>query len=86
MLEACRRAEGPAGETLLDTYEAERRPVDARNIQRSLENTMGHLEAGRAFGLGRDASPEANWAQLRRIWSDKPEDAEHRRDSAPSGA
>ena len=42
---------GQAGETLLDTYEAERRPVDARNIQRSLENTMGHLEAGRAFGL-----------------------------------
>jgi 2,4-dichlorophenol 6-monooxygenase len=40
---------------------------------------MGHLEAGRAFGLGRGASPEANWAQLRRIWSDKPEDAEHRR-------
>lgn len=70
---------GEAGEGLLDTYEAERRPVDARNIQRSLENTMGHLEAGRAFGLSRDASPEANWAQLRRIWSGKPEDAEHRR-------
>ena len=45
---------GQAGETLLDTYEAERRPVDARNIQRSLENTMAHLEAGRAFGLSRE--------------------------------
>jgi 2,4-dichlorophenol 6-monooxygenase len=70
---------GQAGEGLLDTYEAERRPVDGRNIQRSLENSMGHLEAGRAFGLDRAASPEANWAQLRRIWSGKPEDAEHRR-------
>ena len=69
---------GHADESLLDTYEAERRPVDARNIQRSLENTMGHLEAGRAFGLSRDASPDANWAQLRRIWSGKPEDAAHR--------
>jgi 2,4-dichlorophenol 6-monooxygenase len=70
---------GQAAEALLDTYEAERRPVDARNIQRSLENTMGHLEAGRAFGLDPGASPEVNWTQLRRIWSGKPEDAEHRR-------
>ena len=70
---------GQAGEALLDTYEAERRPVDARNIARSMENSMAHLEAGRAFGLTLGASPEANWAQLKRIWSGKPEDAEHRR-------
>jgi 2,4-dichlorophenol 6-monooxygenase len=70
---------GQAEETLLDTYEAERRPVDGRNIQRSMENTMAHMEAGRAFGLSREASPEENWAQVKRILSDKPEDAEHRR-------
>jgi FAD binding domain len=70
---------GQAGETLLDSYEAERRPVDARNIQRSMENSMAHLEAGRAFGLNPAAKPDANWAQLKRIWSGKPEDAEHRR-------
>jgi 2,4-dichlorophenol 6-monooxygenase len=69
---------GHAGDGLLDSYEAERRPVDARNIQRSLENAMAHLETGRAFGLNRDATAEANWAQMRRIWSGKPEDAEHR--------
>jgi 2,4-dichlorophenol 6-monooxygenase len=39
---------------------------------------MAHLESGRAFGLSREASPDANWAQLKRIWSGKPEDIEHR--------
>ena len=33
---------GHAGEELLGTYEAERRPVDARNVQRSMENGMNH--------------------------------------------
>jgi len=69
---------GQAEETLLDSYEAERRPVDARNIQRSMENAIVHLEAGRAFGLNPAATQEANWAQMKRIWSGKPEDAEHR--------
>jgi 2,4-dichlorophenol 6-monooxygenase len=70
---------GQADESLLDTYEAERRPVDARNIQRSMENSMAHMEIGQAFGLSHEASAEANWAQVKRILSDKPEDAEHRR-------
>ena len=69
---------GQADDALLDTYEAERRPVDARNIQRSMENAMAHLEAGRAFRLNPAATSDANWAQLKRIWSGKPEDAEHR--------
>jgi 2,4-dichlorophenol 6-monooxygenase len=70
--------QGQAGESLLDTYEAERRPVDARNIQRSLENSMAHMEVGRAFGLSSETSVEENWAQIKRIWSTRPEDAEHR--------
>lgn len=69
---------GKAGDGLLDTYEAERRPVDARNIQRSLENSMAHMETGPAFGLDPNAGIEANWAQMKRIWSGKPEDAKHR--------
>jgi 2,4-dichlorophenol 6-monooxygenase len=69
---------GKAGESLLDTYEAERRPTDARNIQRSLENSMTHMETGPAFGLDPQAGIEANWAQMKRIWSGRPEDAEHR--------
>jgi 2,4-dichlorophenol 6-monooxygenase len=70
---------GQADESLLDSYEAERRPVDARNIERSMENSRAHMEAGQAFGLKPGASPDANWAQFKRIWSDKPEDAAHRR-------
>jgi 2,4-dichlorophenol 6-monooxygenase len=70
---------GQADQTLLDSYEAERRPVDARNIQRSMENVAAHMESGRAFGLTPGASPETNWAQFKRIWSDRPEDADHRR-------
>jgi len=70
---------GRAEASLLDTYEAERRPVDARNVQRSLENAATHFEMGAAFGLDPHAGIEANWAQMRRIWSGKPEDAERRR-------
>ena len=69
---------GKAADSLLDTYEPERRPTDARNIQRSLENSMAHMETGPAFGLDPQAGIEANWAQMKRIWSGKPEDAEHR--------
>ncbi len=53
--------------------------MDARNIQRSLENAATHFEMGAAFGLDPHAGIEANWAQMRRIWSGKPEDAERRR-------
>ncbi|HTR12275.1 MAG TPA: FAD-dependent monooxygenase [Roseiarcus sp.] len=70
---------GQADEILLDSYEPERRPVDARNIQRSMENAMGHFQMGPAFGLEPGGSAEANWAHLKRIWSGKAEDAEHRR-------
>jgi 2-polyprenyl-6-methoxyphenol hydroxylase-like FAD-dependent oxidoreductase len=38
--------EGHAEDSLLDTYEAERRPVDALNVQRSLENAVNHLQLG----------------------------------------
>jgi 2,4-dichlorophenol 6-monooxygenase len=53
--------------------------VDARNIQRSMENSIVHFDAGRAFGLDPYATIDANWTQLKRIWSGNPEDAEHRR-------
>jgi hypothetical protein len=69
---------GSAGESLLDSYEPERRAIDARNIQRSMENAAAHMELGPAFGLDPHASAEANWAQMRRIWSGKTEDASHR--------
>ena len=69
---------GHASPALLDTYEAERRPVDERNCQRSLENAINHLAVGAALGVSPDNTPEQNLAQLRRMWSGRPEDAGHR--------
>ncbi|MFM9127970.1 MAG: FAD-dependent monooxygenase, partial [Solirubrobacterales bacterium] len=42
---------GQAGPALLDTYEEERKPVDARNVQRSMENALGQLMIFNATGL-----------------------------------
>ncbi|HEY2161574.1 MAG TPA: FAD-dependent monooxygenase [Solirubrobacteraceae bacterium] len=69
---------GLAEPALLDTYEAERRPVDARNCQRSLENAVNHFATGAAIGLAPESSAEENMERLRRIWSGPSEDAEHR--------
>ena len=69
---------GQASPALLDSYEAERRPVDERNAQRSLENAVNHFEIGAALGLSHENTPEQNMEQLRRMWSGRPEDAVHR--------
>jgi 2,4-dichlorophenol 6-monooxygenase len=68
---------GHAAPALLDTYEAERRPVDERNAQRSLENALNHFAIGAALGISPDNTPEQNMRQLRRMWSGRPEDSEH---------
>jgi 2,4-dichlorophenol 6-monooxygenase len=70
--------EGNASSELLDTYEHERRPVDARNCQRSLENAVNHFETVNALGVSPESTAEENWLNLRRMWSGRPEDAEHR--------
>jgi len=71
---------GVAGEELLDTYEPERRPVDERNVMRSLENALGYVVMAQAMGFDDpDATPEERWARLARLWSDAPGDAPHRR-------
>ena len=69
---------GQADASLLDSYESERRPVDARNIQRSMENAVTHFEIGAAFGLSPTSSAEQNWQQLKRVVSGLPADAEQR--------
>jgi 2,4-dichlorophenol 6-monooxygenase len=69
---------GQAGAALLDTYEAERRPVDARNAQRSLENAVNHLAIIDKAGVSPEKSAEENWESLRRVWSGMPGDADHR--------
>ncbi|MDX2165986.1 MAG: FAD-dependent monooxygenase [Deltaproteobacteria bacterium] len=70
---------GQAGEALLATYEAERRPVDARNVQRSMENGLNHTLVGHAMGFARGADADANLAGLRRALGDAPEDRAPRR-------
>jgi 2,4-dichlorophenol 6-monooxygenase len=67
-----------ASPALLDTYEAERRPVDERNCQRSLENAMNHFAIGEALGVSPGDDAVRNLARLRRMWSGEPEDRAHR--------
>jgi 2,4-dichlorophenol 6-monooxygenase len=69
---------GHAAPALLETYGAERRPVDQRNCQRSLENGLNHFEIGAALGLSPELSADENMASLRRALGDRPEDADHR--------
>jgi 2,4-dichlorophenol 6-monooxygenase len=69
---------GQAGPDLLETYEPERRSSDERNAQRSLENAVNHFSTVAAAGVSHENTPEENWANLRRLWSGRPEDAEHR--------
>ena len=63
---------GHASPALLDSYADERRPVDERNAQRSLENALNHFEIAAALGVAPEQSPEQNMAQLRRMWSGRP--------------
>jgi 2,4-dichlorophenol 6-monooxygenase len=71
---------GHASDGLLDSYEPERRPVTGRNVQRAIENAINQLTAGQALGLDPKAGADANWAALGRLWSDRLEDAEYRRE------
>ena len=70
--------DGHASPELLETYEQERSPVDARNCQRSLENAVNHFQTVAALGVSPEHSCEENWANLSGMWSGRPEDAEHR--------
>jgi len=69
---------GQASPGLLDSYEAERKPVVARNVERSLESAFNHFAIGEKLGLMPGAPAESNWPALRRVWSERPEDGEHR--------
>ena len=78
MLETRAGPGGHASPALLDTYQAERRPVEERNAQRSLENAAGHFEIVAALGLSHQNTPGQNMEQLRRMWSGRPEDTAYR--------
>lgn len=71
--------QGKAGNGLLDTYEVERRPVDQRNVVRSLENSRAYSKMNHLLGFSAaNASFEQRLESLGRMWSGKPEDDEFR--------
>jgi 2,4-dichlorophenol 6-monooxygenase len=69
---------GRAGDELLDTYGAERRPVDAANIDAACKAAMNHYTIDQALGLSPDKSAEDNWAEVRPLWEELPGSADKR--------
>jgi 2,4-dichlorophenol 6-monooxygenase len=67
---------GRAPESLLDSYERERRPVAAYNTAHSLENAGRHAPVGFAIGLRPGQSDEEGWEQIAAFAADTPEGAE----------
>jgi 2,4-dichlorophenol 6-monooxygenase len=70
--------DGAASEALLDSYELERRSVDANNADRAMKNALNHVTVEQAIGLSSQASAAQNWDQLRPIWQDVPGAAQKR--------
>ena len=70
---------GKAGDGLLDTYEAERKPVDQANINSAVNSAMNHFTIDQALNLSEDKTPEQNWAELMPLWDESlPGSAEKR--------
>ena len=59
---------GHASDSLLDTYESERRPVAAFNVEHSLRNAGKHLQIARAMGLAKELSEAEGWRELE-VWA-----------------
>ena len=74
--------DGEAAETLLDSYESERMPIAARNVEHSLRNAGRHAPVATALGLAKGQSEEDGWAQIA-VWAgDTPEGARRQAASA----
>ncbi|MFC9297269.1 FAD-dependent monooxygenase [Streptomyces sp. NPDC057011] len=69
---------GPADEALLDGYDAERRPVAARVVERALFSLFNQIAFTAGTGVVQGARPEWNRAQMTALFSDTP-DGETRR-------
>lgn len=69
---------GQAAPALLESYERERRPVGARNVQWATFNFYNHLAAGSGFGMLPGAPEAHNRAALEGLFADTP-DGENRR-------
>ncbi|WP_351232340.1 FAD-dependent monooxygenase [Streptomyces sp. NPDC002133] len=69
---------GRAGDALLDTYTAERRPANQGNLDTAMRAAASQAGATEAMGLSPDKSAEENWAALRLFWEDGPGAVERR--------
>lgn len=69
---------GRAGDALLDSYEAERKPVDQHNIDNAIANAMNHFTIDQALNLSPENTPEENWAELAPLWEELPDSAAKR--------
>ena len=78
MLEARRRARRQRVAGVARHLRGRAAAVDQRNCQRSLENAINHFAIGAELGISPDNPPEQNLQLLRRMWSERPEDAAHR--------
>lgn len=70
---------GHAGEELLDSYDAERRPVGKAVVDRAILNLRNMGAAVEVLGLRRGQSPEEAWASLDDLASDAEGAAERRK-------
>jgi len=70
--------QGRAGAALLETYEPERKPVDAANVETAVKAAMNHFTIDAALGLSPDNTAEANWAAIRPLWQELPESSARR--------
>ncbi|RKN09762.1 FAD-dependent monooxygenase [Streptomyces radicis] len=70
---------GHADDALLDSYEAERRPVAAAGVRRALASARNQLAISAHFGGGPGMDPAENWRLARRLWGTSPEDRDARR-------
>jgi 2,4-dichlorophenol 6-monooxygenase len=70
--------DGSAGDSLLDTYEAERKPVDQQNIDNAIGSAMNHFAIEEALNLSPDKTPQENWAELAPLWNELPTSAAKR--------
>lgn len=69
---------GYGSDALLDTYEAERRPVAAFNVEHSLQNAGKHQRIAAAMGIVGGQSEEQGWREVE-IWASDTAEGRRRR-------
>jgi 2,4-dichlorophenol 6-monooxygenase len=72
---------GEASDALLDSYESERMPIAARNVEHSLRNAGRHAPIAAALGLRAGMTEKEGWEQIA-IWASDTLEGDRRRAAA----